>query len=172
MCDSQLEKKLNLVTYPDDILRKQSQEYINIDAEDADLAASMLKLMYQLSGVGLAAPQVGINKRLFVYDVSETRDQPVVVFNPKIITRESLISYEEGCLSFPGFVEKIERSKKIVLEGLDAKGKEIFLEIEDLEAVCAQHELDHLDGVMFFDHLSNFKKKRLISKYTKQQKEN
>ena len=131
----------------------------------------MLETMYAAEGVGLAAPQVGISKRLFVMDVGDPDIEPRAVINPVIVESTGSERGEEGCLSLPGLIGVVERLASVVMEGLDLDGQPIRIEADDLLARCIQHEIDHVDGVLFIDRMSPLKRKMLLSKWKKQQKE-
>ncbi len=127
--------------------------------------------MYTEEGIGLAAPQVGVSKRLFVMDIREDEAEPQAVVNPVIIEQSGSERGEEGCLSLPGLIGTVERPAQVVIEGLDLDGKPLRIEASDLLARCIQHEIDHLDGVLFIDHLSPIKRRMLLSKWKKRLKE-
>jgi peptide deformylase len=131
----------------------------------------MFETMYSAEGIGLAAPQVGISIRLFVMDVGDDVVKARAVVNPRIVEREGSEREEEGCLSLPGMFGPVDRAKRIVLEGEGLDGQPIRVEAEDLVARCIQHEVDHVDGVLFIDHLSPIKRRMLLNKWKKQQKE-
>jgi peptide deformylase len=131
----------------------------------------MLETMYAAEGIGLAAPQVGVSTRLFVMDIRDPEIEPRALINPVIVARSGSESGEEGCLSLPGLVGEVERSASIVVEALDLQGKPVRIEASGLHARCIQHEIDHLDGVLFIDHLSPLKRRMLIGKWKKWQKE-
>jgi peptide deformylase len=137
----------------------------------ANLIDDMLYTMYEAPGIGLAAPQVGEDIRVLVADVSEDKSQPIALVNPEIVATDGLIEYEEGCLSLPGIYAVVRRPSKIKVRGLDRDGNPIEIEAEDLLAVCLQHEIDHLNGVLFIDHLSALKRNRLLQKYRKEMKQ-
>ena len=126
--------------------------------------------MYAAPGIGLAATQVDVHKRAIVMDLSETRDQLLVLVNPEIIARDGVQNIDEGCLSVPGIFEPVERAQHISIRALDAQGGKLSLEAEDLLAVCIQHEMDHLEGKVFVDYLSTLKRSRIRAKMLKQQK--
>ncbi len=155
----------------DPVLRQVADEVVDFDDGLKTLAEDMFETMYASDGIGLAAPQVGLSIRMFVMDVREPELEPRVVVNPRIIEREGGESGEEGCLSIPGIVGAVERSTRIVIEGLDVEGRPIRIEATDLMARCIQHEIDHVDGVLFIDRLSPIKRKLLLSKWKKLQKE-
>jgi peptide deformylase len=131
----------------------------------------MFETMYMAEGIGLAAPQVGISVRLFVMDVGDDEVGARAVVNPTIVEQEGSEREDEGCLSLPGMFGSVDRAKRIVLEGQDPDGQPIRIETEDLVARCIQHELDHVNGVLFIDHLSPIKRRMLLNKWKKQQKE-
>jgi peptide deformylase len=136
----------------DPVLRQRATEITDIDGKVASLAEGMLATMYEAPGLGLAAPQVGVQKRLFVYDLGE---DPQVVVNPVIVEGDGEWTYEEGCLSVPGLSWEIVRPKQIHLTGLDLEGNEISIEADELIARVFQHELDHLDGVLLLERLDD-----------------
>ncbi len=156
--------------YPDEILRTRCKP-VEMSERIAKLIDEMLYTMYEAPGIGLAAPQVGEDIRVLVADISEEKNQPLALVNPEIIATDGLIEYEEGCLSLPGIYAKVRRPDKVKIRGLDRDGNPIELEAEGLMAVCLQHEIDHLNGVMFIDHLSALKRNRLLQKYRKEQKQ-
>ena len=126
--------------------------------------------MYSASGIGLAATQVNVPKRVIVIDISEARDDLLVLINPEIQSREGTVVFEEGCLSVPGVYDRIERSEQIMVQALSAEGDEFKLEATGLLSVCIQHEIDHLDGKVFVEYLSRLKQDRIIKKLKKNQK--
>jgi peptide deformylase len=159
---------LKIVQYPDSVLKKVAVPVAKVDAGIQKLIDDMYETMYDAPGVGLAAPQVGISSRILVVDVGllgkdaagqETHaSDPRAIINPVITIREEKIVWEEGCLSLPRLTVPMERSKKIIVEGLDREGKPVKYIGEDLLAVAFQHEIDHLDGKLIFDQLSGIKK--------------
>src|SRR5919108_6375299 len=162
-----------IVLWGSDVLEKPSDPVTNITDAEVKLVQDMIETMYKAPGVGLAAPQVGVAKRILVTDTTsgEKKDRLFTIFNPEIVATEGEQFEEEGCLSIPGFSAAVVRPKKIVLRGLDLKGKEIFIEGSDLLARAFSHEMDHLDGKFFLDHLSFIKRdmiKRKIRKLIKQ----
>ena len=164
---------MEIVTYPDPILKKKAEFVENIDEDIQNLIDTMSKLMYQLSGIGLAANQVGLEKRVIIFDIDykEKGKNLTVVINPEIIVAEDKIEFEEGCLSVPDFQGKISRKKYIQVQGLDRDGKPINIETEDLTAICIQHEIDHINGTLILDHVSHLKRniyKRKIEKLMKE----
>ena len=165
---------MEIVTYPDPVLKKKAELVDNIDGDIQGLIDNMITLMYQSSGIGLAANQVGIEKRVIIFDIDyrEKGKDLTVLINPKIILAEDKIEFEEGCLSVPDFQEKIARKKYIQAQGLDRDGKPITIEAEDLAAICIQHEIDHLNGTLILDHVSYLKRniyKRKIEKLMKKE---
>jgi len=155
----------------DPVLRQRAEEVDSIDDELRALAEEMFETMYTSEGIGLAAPQVGVGVRLFVMDIREDESQPQAVVNPVLVETSGSERGEEGCLSLPGLIGVVERSAQIVMDGLDLEGKPLRIEASDLLARCIQHEIDHLDGVLFIDRLSPIKRRMLLSKWKKQQKE-
>ncbi len=127
--------------------------------------------MYESEGIGLAATQVGVLKRLFVADIRDGESEPQVLVNPVVVEQEGSDRGEEGCLSLPGLVGMVDRSMRIVVDGQDIDGAPIRIEADDLLARCILHEIDHLDGILFIDHVSPIKRRMLLSKWKKRQKE-
>ena len=163
-----------ILTEPDPILRKKCEPLEKVDEETKKLMDDMLDTMYAAPGIGLAAIQVGILKRLVVIDISkeEEKKKPIFLINPQIIHQSKNTSvYEEGCLSLPGQFAEIERPAECTIKYLDYNGKEKELKAEGLLATCIQHEVDHLNGVLFIDYLSKLKKDMIIKKLVKQKKE-
>ena len=163
-----------ILTEPDPILRKKCEPLEKVDIETKKLMDDMLETMYAAPGIGLAAIQVGILKRLVVIDISkaEEKKKPIFLINPQIIRQSKKTSvYEEGCLSLPGQFAEIERPAECTLKYVDYNGREKELKAEGLLATCVQHEVDHLNGILFIDYLSKLKKDMIIKKLVKQQKE-
>ncbi len=163
-----------ILTEPDPILRKKCEALETVDADTKKLMDDMLETMYAAPGIGLAAIQVGILKRLVVIDISkaEEKKKPIFLINPEILHRSKKTSvYEEGCLSLPGQFAEIERPSECTVKYIDYDGKEKELKAEGLLATCIQHEVDHLNGVLFIDYLSKLKKDMIIKKLVKQKKE-
>lgn len=159
-----------IIAYKHVALSRRAVEVSDVTADIKAKAEHMLALMYENNGVGLAANQVGWDQRVIVYDVSDGRDQPRMLANPVITARDDeKLPYEEGCLSMREMREEIIRPKAVTVKAIDlSTGKEIeFESASHLEAVCLQHEIDHLDGKMFFEHLSRLKKERLLKRYEK-----
>jgi peptide deformylase len=163
---------IEIATYPDPVLKRKAELVENIDGNIQNLIDNMSKLMYQSSGIGLAANQVGVEKRVIMFDINykEKGEDLTVLINPKIILAEDNIEFEEGCLSVPDFQGKITRKKYVQVQGVDRHGKSIDIEAEDLAAICIQHEIDHLNGILILDHVSHLKRnlyKRKIEKLMK-----
>lgn len=153
----------------DPVLRERSAEVAAVDDEIRELIADLRDTMYSEDGIGLAAPQVGVPLRVFVYDVRDPDTPPGVVINPHIVETEGRIRESEGCLSIPNLTEVVERHARVVVEGLDEDGRPLRIEAEDLLSRCLQHEADHLDGVLFFDRVSPLKRRMLLKKWSKQE---
>ena len=151
---------MQIVKYPDPILMKKAKSVANIDGDIQNLVDNMSTLMYQASGVGLAANQVGIAKRVIIFDIDykEKGKDLTVLINPTIVLAEDKVVSEEGCLSVPDFEGKIPRKKYLKVHGVDRHGKPIDIEAEDLLAICIQHEIDHIDGTLILDHVSHLKR--------------
>lgn len=158
---------LEILHFPDPRLRIKAQPITHIDDELRRIVEDMYETMYANNGVGLAATQVGIHRQIFVMDVSETHDRRYCVFNPEILSNEGVQQDTEGCLSVVGAYDKVERAAKVHLRGMDLAGKLFELEGEGLMAACIQHEVDHLNGVLFIDHLSRLKQERIRKKIEK-----
>lgn len=151
---------MNIRTYPDPILKKMAQPVVNIDGDIQGLIDDMSKLMYQASGIGLAANQVGVAKRVIIFDMNykEKGEDLTVLINPTIVLAEDEVLFEEGCLSVPDFLGKITRKKHLKVQGLDRRGKAIDIDAKDLMAICIQHEIDHLNGTLILDLVSHLKR--------------
>ena len=159
---------------PDPILRQISQPVETVGIEEQQLMDDMLETMYDAPGIGLAAIQIGVPKNIIVMDISREKENknPMYFVNPVIKNQNSNLStYEEGCLSVPGFYEEIERPSKAKVQALDIEGKEYSLEVDKLLSVTIQHEMDHLEGRIFIDYLSNLKRQRIRNKLIKKMKE-
>ena len=166
--------KRNIVIEPDPILRKKSSVLEKVNGEIRNLLDDMLQTMYEAPGIGLAAVQIGILKRIIVIDISkgEEEKKPLFLINPEITFRSKKTSvYEEGCLSLPGHFAEIERPAECHLNFIDYNGKRKELKAKGLLATCIQHEIDHLNGILFIDYLSKLKKDMIIKKLIKQKKE-
>jgi peptide deformylase len=142
-----------------------------VNDEIRQLVDDMLETMYDAPGIGLAAIQVNAHKRVLVTDISEEGNEPLVFINPKILVADGIEVTQEGCLSVPGFYEEVERAEHIVVEALDRDGKRFKLECHELQAVCIQHEIDHLDGKLFVDYISPLKRNRIQRKLEKLKKQ-
>jgi peptide deformylase len=164
--------KLTILEFPDPRLRTRAAPVAVVDDGIRQLIDDMLETMYAAPGVGLAATQVDVHKRVLVADVSKDQDHPLAFVNPEIIEREGAIEAEEGCLSVPGIFDKLtNRSARVVVRALDRKGKPFELEADGLLAVCIQHEMDHLEGKLFVDYLSELKRTRIRKKLEKERRE-
>ncbi len=162
---------LDILEYPDPRLRTVAKPVKTMDDRIRTLASDMLETMYDAPGIGLAASQVNVHERVIVVDVSEEQNEPHVFINPEYEKLGGDIEYQEGCLSVPGYYEKVTRSDKIRVKALNADGEPFELVAEDLLAICIQHEIDHLDGKLFVDYLSNLKRTRIRKKLEKQHKQ-
>ncbi|MDX8127232.1 peptide deformylase [Methylomonas sp. BW4-1] len=158
---------LKILEFPDKRLRNVAAEVDTVDDSIKTLVDNMIETMYAAKGVGLAATQVNVHKRVIVMDVSENKDEPICLINPQIIERDGVEESEEGCLSVPGFFEKVSRAEHIKVKALNRDGESFELEARDLLAVCIQHEMDHLEGKLFVDYLSAFKRNRIKAKLDK-----
>ena len=161
---------LPILRFPDPRLKKLAEPVRNIDENIRRLARDMAETMYEAPGIGLAATQVDVHKRVIVIDISETRDQLFTLINPEIVESDGQQVCEEGCLSVPGIYDKVERAENVVVRYLDLEGQEKTIEADGLLAVCLQHEIDHLNGIVFVDHLSQLKQGRIKNKLAKQAK--
>ncbi len=162
---------LPILEYPDLRLRKRAAPVAEVNDALRNTIDDMFETMYAAPGIGLAATQVNVHKRLLVLDVSENKDTPLVFINPEIeVLDPEPLGYEEGCLSVPGYFDLVSRPRKIRVKALDRNGDAFELEAEGLLAVCLQHEVDHLDGKLFVDYLSILKRQRLKHKIQKDKK--
>lgn len=161
---------LEVLHFPDARLRKKAAPVETIDTEIKSLAADMLDTMYAENGIGLAATQVNIQKRVVVIDLSEQRNSPMCLINPQIINSQGTEQMQEGCLSVPGYFDLVERAEKITYRYINLDGESITADADGLLAVCVQHEIDHLNGKLFIDYLSPLKRQRLRKKLEKQDK--
>jgi len=165
---------VHIHTYPDPILRIKTRKVEDISGDTVKIAEQMIEMLTIAKGVGLAANQVGIDLRMFVMNpnVEESMDtkEPVTIINPEIVYKDGFIQYEEGCLSLPDLQAKVGRAQKIILNGINIDGNPIETsELEGLLAVCSQHEIDHLDGILFIDRISRLKREILLKKYLNEQ---
>jgi peptide deformylase len=162
---------LPILEFPDPRLRTVAEPVSQFDEELSQLIDAMFETMYEAQGIGLAATQVNVHKRLLVIDVSEAKDSPQVFINPSFeVLEDELSEYDEGCLSVPGFYETVSRPRRIRINAQDGKGESFSLEAEGILATCIQHEIDHLDGKLFVDYLSVLKRQRIRSKLEKAHK--
>ena len=164
--------KLKVLHFPDSRLRKVAQKVENVDQNIRDIIDQMFFTMYEEKGIGLAATQVNIHKRIIVIDVSEKKDEKICLINPTILSLSNDADiYEEGCLSVPGFYENISRPKDIKVSTLNYNDELIEIEASGLLSTCIQHEIDHLNGKLFVDHISSLKRNRIEKKIVKLKKE-
>ena len=165
--------KLTILEYPDPRLRTKASPVEVVDDEIRQLIEDMLETMYAAPGIGLAATQVDVHQRVLVVDVTEDKSRPLALINPEIIRREGTVEAEEGCLSVPGIFDTLAaRSSDIVVRALDREGQPFELAADGLLAVCIQHEMDHLEGKLFVDYLSELKRSRIRKKLEKARREN
>ena len=161
---------LAILEFPDDRLRKKAVAVKTVDDKIKKLVDDMLDTMYESHGVGLAATQVNVHQRVIVIDVSDEKDEPLFLINPEIIEKDGIKEGEEGCLSVPGFFEKVNRAERVKVRALNRDGQSYEFEATDLLAICVQHELDHLDGKLFVDYISPLKRQRIKKKLEKTHK--
>ena len=159
---------LDILKYPNKKLRTVAKEVEAVNGDIKLLVKDMFETMYAAPGIGLAATQVNFHQRIIVIDVSDDCDQPLCLINPEIIEKSGEIEYEEGCLSVPNYYENVKRANEIKVRALNEKGVTFEIEANEMLAVCIQHEMDHLMGILFVDHLSKLKQKRLKKKAEKQ----
>ena len=162
---------LNILHFPDPRLRTVAKPVTEFDDELRQLVSDMFETMYEAPGIGLAATQVDRHIRLLVLDVSEERNRPRCLINPEIIEADGEEEMDEGCLSVPGFYERVRRAERIRVRAQDEHGEVSEFDADGLEAVCIQHEMDHLEGKLFVDYLSNLKRNRIRSKLLKQHRQ-
>ena len=162
--------KLTILEFPDPRLRTKAVPVESVDNELRFLIDDMFETMYAAPGIGLAATQVDVHQRLLVTDVSADKSEPHVLINPEIIEKDGITVTEQGCLSVPGYYEEVKRAEHIRVRFLDRNGDEVEMEAEGLLAVCIQHEMDHLDGKLFVDYLSEAKRMRIRKKLVKDQR--
>ena len=160
---------LRILQYPDPRLKTVARRVTGVNDEIRRLIKDMAETMYAAPGVGLAATQVDVHQRIIIVDISETHDQLKVLINPEIIASGGISDCEEGCLSVPGIFEKVRRAEHITVRALDSHGKTCQLDAAGLLAVCIQHEMEHLEGKVFVEHLSRLKRQRILAKLKKQQ---
>ena len=162
--------KLTILEFPDPRLRKQAIAVEMVDDELRTLIDDMFETMYAAPGIGLAATQVDVHKRLLVADVSADNDQPYALINPVILEKDGVQVCEEGCLSVPGYFEEVERAEHIRIRYLNRDGEEVEADMKGLLAVCVQHEIDHLDGKLFVDYISEAKRSRIRKRLVRDQR--
>ena len=158
---------LSILHYPDSRLRTVAKTVEVVDDTVKALVKDMFETMYDAPGIGLAATQVDRHQRIIVIDLSEEKDQPMCLINPEIIEKDGEIDWEEGCLSVPDYYQCVKRANHVKVRALNEHGETFELEAEELLGVCIQHEIDHLNGILFVDHLSKLKQKRLLEKTKK-----
>ena len=161
-------RPLRIRIYPDPCLRRVADPVPQVDKKTERLVDDMIHTMYEAGGIGLAAVQVNVPKRVTVVDVSEDRNNPQVFINPEIVHTDGAAECEEGCLSLPGICAPVTRAARVRVRALDRAGRPLEIEAEGILAVCLQHEIDHLNGKLFIDYLSRLKRDRLIAKMNKQ----
>lgn len=162
---------LNILHFPDPRLRQKALPIKKVNDEIRQLAHDMLETMYDAPGIGLAATQVNEQKRLIVIDVSEEKDNPLFLINPELLVTEGERDFEEGCLSVPEAYEMVTRADKIRVRALNLQGETFEMEADGILATCIQHEIDHLEGKLFVDYLSNLKRQRIKKRLEKHQKQ-
>jgi peptide deformylase len=162
--------RLTILEYPDPRLRTKASPVASVDASLRDLIDDMFETMYAAKGIGLAATQVNVHKRLLVADVSEGRAEPRVFINPEILAQEGTETSQEGCLSVPGYYDEVSRAARVRVRALGRDGKPFEEDIDGLLAICVQHEIDHLDGKLFVDYLSELKRQRVRKKIEKERR--
>ena len=162
---------LKILKFPDPRLRTKAMPVEAVDDQIRSLVEDMLETMYAAPGIGLAATQVDVHKRVLVLDISESKDEPQCFINPELLLQEGCAVGEEGCLSVPDVTEEVERAERIKVRALDTDGKQFEQEAEGLLAVCIQHEMDHLEGKLFVDYLSELKRQRIKKKAVKARKQ-
>jgi len=167
----QIMAKLKILEFPDPRLRTKATVVTDVDDALRALIADMFETMYDAPGIGLAATQIDVHKRLLVADVSADKDQPYVLINPEILEKNGVIVTDEGCLSVPGYYEEVERADRIRVRFLNRDGDDLEMEAEGLLAVCIQHEVDHLEGRLFVDYLSEVKRQQIRKKLLKERRQ-
>jgi peptide deformylase len=160
--------RLTILEYPDPRLRTKAVPVVTVDDDVRRLVDDMFETMYAAKGIGLAATQVNVHRRLLVADVSEEKNAPLVFVDPEIVAKDEVGTMQEGCLSVPGFYEDVDRAQRIRVRALDRDGKPFEMDAEGLLAVCIQHEIDHLDGKLFVDYVSELKRTRIRKKLEKE----
>lgn len=162
---------LSILHFPDPRLRTVAKPVQQVEDRHRQLVDDMLETMYAAPGIGLAATQVNVHERVIVIDISEEKNQPLCLINPEIVQRDGVEQMEEGCLSVPGVYELVERAEQVRVRALGRDGQPFVLEADGLLAVCIQHEIDHLDGKLFVDYLSQLKRTRIRKKLEKEQRQ-
>ncbi|MCH9694961.1 MAG: peptide deformylase [Gammaproteobacteria bacterium] len=162
---------LKILEFPDPRLRTKAAPVEQVDDALRTLIDDLFETMYDAPGIGLAATQVDVHKRLLVADVSIDKTEPLALINPQILTKDGVTVSDEGCLSVPGYYEEVERANHIVVRYLDRDGETVEMEAEGLLAICIQHEIDHLDGKLFVDYLSEAKRQRIRKKLDKERRQ-
>jgi len=163
---------LPILHFPDPKLRTRAKPVESVDDAIRTLIDNMFETMYEAPGIGLAATQVDVHKRVIVVDVSEEKNQPLVFINPELLEKQGVEEMDEGCLSVPGIYEKVQRADSVKVRALDRNGQSFEMEADGLLAVCIQHEMDHLEGKLFVDYLSSLKRDRIQKKLEKQRRHN
>ena len=158
---------LDILKYPDKRLRTIAKPVVSVDETIKQQVKDMFETMYEAPGIGLAATQVNFHQRIIVIDVSDQCNEPICLINPEVIEKSGEIQWEEGCLSVPDYYENVIRANDIAVQALNQNGETFELEASEMLSVCIQHEIDHLDGILFVDHLSKLKQKRLKKKTEK-----
>jgi len=158
---------LDILKYPDKRLRTIAKPVVSVDETIRQLVKDMFETMYEAPGIGLAATQVNFHQRIIVIDISDQCNEPICLINPKVIEKSGEIQWEEGCLSVPDYYENVVRANDIKVQAINQNGETFELEASEMLSVCIQHEIDHLDGILFVDHLSKLKQKRLKKKTEK-----
>ena len=161
---------LNILHFPDERLRTVAKPVEKVTDKHRTLVSNMLETMYDAPGIGLAATQVNVHERILVVDISEEKNDPIVLINPEILEKDGDQVFDEGCLSVPGIYETVHRAESVRVKALNKKGEAFEMNAEGLLAVCIQHEMDHLKGKLFVDYLSQLKKQRIRKKLEKQQR--
>jgi peptide deformylase len=162
---------LTIIEFPDPRLRTRAEPVTVFDAELKQFVADLFETMYDANGVGLAATQVNVHKRVLVTDMSDDRNEPLALINPQILEKAGSQVYQEGCLSFPGLYADVTRALTVKVKAQNVRGEEIIVEVEGPLAVCIQHEMDHLEGKVFVDYLSSLKRNLLLKRLEKARKQ-
>ena len=161
---------LDILKYPDKRLRTIAKPVVSVDETIRQQVKDMFETMYEAPGIGLAATQVNFHQRIIVIDISDQCNEPICLINPEVIEKSGEIQWEEGCLSVPDYYENVVRANDIKVQALNQNGETFELEASEMLSVCIQHEIDHLNGILFVDHLSKLKQKRLKKKTEKKVK--